>query len=418
MEVRPDILKKLLCSVCGEYMSCAPIRMTYDGAVLCGRCCDLEDKPTLRITLYEDLAEMLVFPCANKTHGCTETFYMAEIKDHEEECEYRQYVCPVAESGQCDWSGSRKNILDHCKEQHRDKILQGPHTIKHQINENNRKTFLLAAFEMLFIVHCKVCIISKNIYHSVHLIGKSAHAKQYRFKLEVSNNNDTFIRRSDVAPQGCMSLQEDTSVCVDINTILKYLGDFKDVIFKIKVGRKCVKCNKCVQKSAWPTDEGWCCEVCAPARHSCELVGCLHSYIDIKTDIHKLLHLYLTIEGEPPEESGVMRRAPVVNIKKDIIIHSDVGILWCDYVLNESDFVLRIWCSLSSEQLPNYKCVAKLSNPVSGHTVRKTLPVSYNKKFDWQWIINKEAFLIYVNDNTFDMQIKLIKNNHAICEID
>ncbi|GLV41996.1 hypothetical protein CBL_10155 [Carabus blaptoides fortunei] len=78
--------------------------------------------------------------------------------------------------------------------------------------------------------------------------------------------------------------KEDMSVHVDINTMLKFLGDFKDIIFKVQIGRHCIVCKQIVMNHLQPTDAGWCCRDCAPRSKMCS-VEAIHVNTDVRSSV-------------------------------------------------------------------------------------------------------------------------------------
>ncbi|GLV44492.1 hypothetical protein CBL_10296 [Carabus blaptoides fortunei] len=306
-----------------------------------------------------------------------------------------------------------------------------------------------------------------------------------------NSDEDTLTRKMDVAPQGCMSLQEDISVPVDFNTMLRFL-DFKDIIFKIRVGRKCVKCKKCATESAWPTYKGWCCKHCAPAARQCKFSsnGCFYTDVNSKASKHEVFYFsrkttkcqncvdkcvwptndgwccedcaparrvckfestgcsyldtclkvnkherlfcehsnycdicrnsvtarreqhYMDEHSDLIYEAGVTARAQVEDTEKYIFLVSDVGemFLFCFYILKRTKFTLGVCAPLNVQQISQYRCIVKLTNPVTGHTVRHSLKPSYTSMYDWVLHINKDVFSMYSCDNcTTDIQIELVK---------
>ncbi|CAH1959348.1 unnamed protein product [Acanthoscelides obtectus] len=80
-----DISSVLKCDLCRGYMSVPPISM-FDGKNSCGRC----DPGWPRNTVYEELAQFMIFPCTY----CDELLTWGSVEKHETECKKNVILCP------------------------------------------------------------------------------------------------------------------------------------------------------------------------------------------------------------------------------------------------------------------------------------------------------------------------------------
>lgn len=236
-EVPDTVLAKLICDNCEGHLSRGPVLMLDNGKNRCGRCIKPKQGGQRNI-VYEELASLLLFPCRYKEHGCQKMVKFTENQLHEESCAYRPFVWPIAESGKCEWSGIRDRLLEHSKTNHPKNVVQNPFKMLHDITKSSLDSFILSAFQVLFLIQTKVCVTSRTIYHSVRLIGDAKDISNYEFEISIENKSNKINKTGSVAPQGCMVLQEDTSVATSINSLLQVLGDFKDTTFTLTVHQK------------------------------------------------------------------------------------------------------------------------------------------------------------------------------------
>lgn len=82
-----DNLSKLLCSNCKKYLSVPPINIKA-GQFICGRCGSSGN----RVTIYEELAKFMNFPCSNQP--CPTVLKWDQVLNHETNCSYKVIGCP------------------------------------------------------------------------------------------------------------------------------------------------------------------------------------------------------------------------------------------------------------------------------------------------------------------------------------
>ncbi|CAH1987970.1 unnamed protein product [Acanthoscelides obtectus] len=97
-----EVVEAFECPDCGKYML-PPIRQCASGHSFCNNCFDTMKrckicnliKTRTRIHLLEKMQEYLKFPCKYKNFGCT--FYGKGhiVPQHQNNCEYSKYACPL-----------------------------------------------------------------------------------------------------------------------------------------------------------------------------------------------------------------------------------------------------------------------------------------------------------------------------------
>lgn len=80
-------LLNLFCHKCKKFLSVPPIHLD-SGTFICGRC----DSSGNHITIYEDIAKRMTFPCIYE--GCTIQLRWGQVKDHENNCPFKVLSCP------------------------------------------------------------------------------------------------------------------------------------------------------------------------------------------------------------------------------------------------------------------------------------------------------------------------------------
>jgi len=127
-DLSDDVLEQLECPVCMQYML-PPITMCGNGHNICSSCkqkiqkypnCREPLSDTLRNRALEKLAVRVECPCSNKPHGCTLTFPIALIREHEDVGQFCPFDCPLNYSIKCNWTGPSIEIKGHALHKHKD----------------------------------------------------------------------------------------------------------------------------------------------------------------------------------------------------------------------------------------------------------------------------------------------------------
>ena len=71
----------------------------------------------------EKLAVRVECPYHNKPHGCTLTFPIALIREHQDVCEYNPLVCPLRKLVHCRWKGLFEEVKRHVTQKHRNWVI-------------------------------------------------------------------------------------------------------------------------------------------------------------------------------------------------------------------------------------------------------------------------------------------------------
>jgi hypothetical protein len=125
-DLSKDMLEQLECPVYMQYML-PPITLCGNGHNICSSCKQKIRKcPTCREPFsdtrnrtLEKLALRVECPCPNEPHGCTLTFPIALIREHQDVCEYSPLVCPLRQLVNCGWKGHLEEVKHHVTQKHR-----------------------------------------------------------------------------------------------------------------------------------------------------------------------------------------------------------------------------------------------------------------------------------------------------------
>lgn len=236
MEVKSDILEKLRCDQCRDYLSCGPVTINTSGNSICGRCYDM-DKQLQRNYAYEHLATLALFPCKYTDYGCIEKYTFQSVKSHEDNCKHKHYPCAVAKATGCDWKGRRNELIGHCKLSHSDKILPQPYVLEHDIQVDNERSFLIILYNVLFLLQTKVNLMAGKIYHSLQCFANEDAAAGFSYQLVVKNKKGRIIKDGVVLSSNVEELDESNSVVTKINGLFDIMSSYEGISFTIQLVR-------------------------------------------------------------------------------------------------------------------------------------------------------------------------------------
>lgn len=129
-----NLIGELRCPGCTKPLQ-APIKLCQTGHSICAPCTDrLPDCPICqhgftqtRSKTLEAIAAKAEFNCANMEHGCTARLPADVLIWHEQRCIFQVEPCFMGKVwDDCEWSGSQIDWLEHCREQHGQRIFSDP----------------------------------------------------------------------------------------------------------------------------------------------------------------------------------------------------------------------------------------------------------------------------------------------------
>ncbi|XP_018564747.1 uncharacterized protein LOC108906081 [Anoplophora glabripennis] len=216
-----EVLNELVCPVCYIIIS-SEIYQCTGGHSICNECkpvvknCPLCRKDVLDTRNYalEKLIPFLTYPCKFHKDGCTYTSKCKEIKNHEENCNFGPFECPLKEN--CQVKIDRSRIVDHFERYHRHLILKSNRiTSPFDVAEMRECLYLMKFLNNIFLVQYKYT--NRQFYWTVQLIGTAEDCKKFKFDIDVIDNSKRKLR---CYMKGfCVPIQEK----IDFENPLKYI---------------------------------------------------------------------------------------------------------------------------------------------------------------------------------------------------
>lgn len=248
IELKENVIEKLKCSECGSYLSCAPIMMKSDGNSVCGRCeLPEEELPGARNKVYEEVASVVSFPCRYREEGCSKKLPWDNVKQHEEQCDFRIYECPVIPNGTCSWTGTHSQLLDHYKDDHPDLVLDYPCKLSPDLTRDGEENFLMTVFGFIFLVQVKLSASAGKMWHCVRYLGNSAYTANFDYCLEIKNYDCIMMKSKRVSARDGLHISRNNSIEVNLKTLKEFLGSCERLTFTINIRKKgniCFRCKK------------------------------------------------------------------------------------------------------------------------------------------------------------------------------
>ncbi|CAG9772828.1 unnamed protein product [Ceutorhynchus assimilis] len=147
LDISDEVLRAQVCQDCFQYLSVGPITIDARGKSICGRC-NVNKVQTK--SFYNILAQGLKFKCTNHMNGCNEQLSLAEMRNHEVNCNYES-----EKSLLCSFSGSLAQNLNHALKFHPKNI-----TIDGKIQFSLSET----EYKKTFPQHNLLYLLNDNLY--------------------------------------------------------------------------------------------------------------------------------------------------------------------------------------------------------------------------------------------------------------
>ncbi|XP_056631305.1 probable E3 ubiquitin-protein ligase sinah isoform X1 [Diorhabda sublineata] len=218
-----SLISKFECPVCFKYMI-PPIRLCLSGHSYCSSCFDKlkncalcrANKSPYRCIVLEQIHATLSFPCKYYDQGCVFRGKGDVMTDHQEYCDFSPALCPLR-FNECEWRGSKSEILDHCRNLHPDNLFfENKQKLKvtNFYNIMNRNYFILFyIFDTVFRCTWDLIEDSGTVRFAVYVLNKPSKLRQYSFKITVFDTQTNMEVITLMGP--CYYLKDDN---------LKFLG--------------------------------------------------------------------------------------------------------------------------------------------------------------------------------------------------
>ena len=246
-----DLLKKLQCPVCLQYML-SHITLCKNGHNICTNCrSTVSECPScegrflqVRNLALEDIAQKAMYPCKNRQGGCNEVLSFDDKVAHELKCLYEKRVCPFTKlSGEsCVWTGALSQVVDRVRCDHgcQTQNSLGIFVLKLEtLCASKLYTQAVFAFGELFFIfwEIKECLIQFAVFHA----GPKTDTEQFTYKVTVKRDNEKISMRAichSYLQETSTVLQPGECVVLPYGTMLKYLSKNSNLSYDIKI-RKC-----------------------------------------------------------------------------------------------------------------------------------------------------------------------------------
>lgn len=243
-----DVLHQLECPVCMEYML-PPITLCGNGHNICPNCKPkLQRCPTCREPLsetrnkaLEKLALKVECPCRNKLHGCTLTFPIALIREHQDVCEYNPVECPLRNYFHCKWTGPFNEVKHHVTQKHRNWVtdMSGmTDVLIKNFNKNKVYVRIILLNDDMFQQHFEV--VQSAVYYVIKHIGSEQKSSQFKYKFKLGKHSDKVSVCNTVSSYN-LDVQEvyNTGKCVKLyyDTLKRFLDEKKNLKFSFKISK-------------------------------------------------------------------------------------------------------------------------------------------------------------------------------------
>lgn len=235
VDIKGDLLEKLLCDFCGLYLSAGPVLMDAKGQNMCGRCSTLDYDLSNLLTnhVYENLATAVYFPCKNYNSGCLAKLKISNTILHEATCKFNTHLCPANTEIRCPWIGKMTEIEFHFKDSHPELVIENPSKNKPDARSSFVQVVLFHDFNYNFLVQIRSDAAVGKFWHSVVALAQPEIAKLFEYCIKIGKDKSYNIKSKPVKPFGTQ-VYEDESIVHTIGFLQTDLGNYEDLNFELR----------------------------------------------------------------------------------------------------------------------------------------------------------------------------------------
>lgn len=421
MEIPENILQKLKCEECGGYLSSSPVMLKNNGNNICGHCApsfENDDEKLIRNTVYEDVATLILFPCAYKEDGCNEKLPIGKMHDHEMGCRYQKHCCPMFPINDCAWMGKLNQLKHHYEQNHEDlMITQHPYEFVVDISRNYENYYLVVVFNLLFLLQIKCNKAAAKLWYCVRFIGDPKFAKNFTFELNIGCSDSKIFKRKPVESFETVLLSQSKVLEIDINILIhvisSYFAEHINGLMNIRINNEnCLRCFKSnLDQLAFLDKDGYICKYCEEL-FSCRYANLGCSYKNKLINLAKHEHLFchygtkFCLSNHKCNVKEInnwehLLKHKIVRVSDESIEHNlEASIVYGNPLLviddvkfirrmSYSDSVLhyKILCGLPKDETLNYKCIIRWINRLTNYEIKKELLLNLDS-VDYDWSID------------------------------
>lgn len=211
-EVNPELFNKIECLVCMNYMT-PPIYQCRNGHSLCDICCKkLKECPNCKGALegarnytLEDIVQTFYYPC--KYEACKFSSKADQIRNHEKNCIYGPFKCPLKAIEDCQWEGPITQIYDHVRTSHYENLLEVEEINtfvdlqKNEDSDPDEEVYIIRYAYHLFMLH--TLFTGSSFYWTMHTLGPPETSKKFKFEIDICDtkkSNRRIYMKSPCSP--------------------------------------------------------------------------------------------------------------------------------------------------------------------------------------------------------------------------
>lgn len=251
-DMSEGLLEALKCPCCKQYMV-PPISFCENGHNICQRCrvkvkrCVNCQEPYLRGTnlTLEALARHVAYPCIYRAKGCQDSLPVNLILDHQENCRYGDFNCPVVLVGRkrCSWKSPLSEMKDHLLNKHKDDMCEGTGAYirkKAGLSPTGLYNEVIITFGEIFYLQFRGQ--DKNYYGFVKYIGPEVYAKQYRSSISILSKDGNEMITACYVTSNCKVDNEDIITdgkCLKLHydVVRKLLDEEGNMYTKVEISK-------------------------------------------------------------------------------------------------------------------------------------------------------------------------------------
>lgn len=235
-DISGELIEKLLCDFCGQYLSSGPVLMDLRGQNMCGRCSNKTDMDLTEFHsnyVYEILANLVYFPCKNYGAGCMEKLKFSTTLEHEEVCSHNSYVCPLSKTHDCKWFGKLNELEAHYSRVHPDLIVKHPYKTKPDISKTYQEVLLLNDFNYNFLLQVKTNTNIGRFWHSIIILAQPTIANLFEYAIKIGKEKSYNIKSK---PVGALvgKLFEDECIENTVSFLQTDLGEYDELNLELR----------------------------------------------------------------------------------------------------------------------------------------------------------------------------------------
>lgn len=195
--------------------------------------------------MLETIAQQVAYPCIYRSKGCQDSFSVQLIVNHQENCRYSAFNCPIVLVGRkvCPWKGRLSEMRDHLLTNHKNDVWEGTGACtrkKTGVSATGLYNDVVITFGEIFYIQFRGQ--DKNYYGLVQYIGPQGQAKQYRSSVSILSKDGIEMVSASYVTSSCTVDTEDIIAdgkCLKLHfdVVRKLLDDDGNMHTKVEISK-------------------------------------------------------------------------------------------------------------------------------------------------------------------------------------